>query len=112
MSNAHCSSTEEGTNKLKALFFSAATLSGAFGGLIAYGVQHNLTYAATGRYPWQWLFIIEGVLAIGVGILIIILLPRVPDDLSAHNKGHWLFDKAEIELAKTRYGCKSRQSTE
>lgn len=43
-----------------AIYFSAATLSGAFSGLIAYGIGNDLTLAATGREPWRWLFIVEG----------------------------------------------------
>ncbi|KAH8697045.1 retrograde regulation protein 2 [Talaromyces proteolyticus] len=75
----------------------------AFGGLIAYGIQHDLTYTVTGRHPWAWLFLIEGLLAVFAGLLVLVLLPRFPDDLRARNRKHWLFTKEEIDLAADRY---------
>ena len=41
-----------------AAFMCSATLSGAFGGCIAYGVGHM--NGAAGLEGWRWLFIIEG----------------------------------------------------
>lgn len=89
-----------------ALFYSASSLSGAFGGMIAYGIQSDLTYEITGRHPWAWLFLIFGCVAILVGIIVVVLLPRFPDDLLARNRKHWLFTKEEIDLAAERYGCR------
>ena len=57
-----------------------------------------------GRAPWQWLFIIEGVMAIGVGILVWLVLPPFPDQISQAK--HWLFTEADIELAIARSRCK------
>ncbi|KAH8699107.1 major facilitator superfamily domain-containing protein [Talaromyces proteolyticus] len=85
-----------------AIYYSCATLSGAFGGLIAYGIEVNLPYVRSGRYPWSWLFLIEGVIAIGAGILIVLFLPRMPDDLQRRKRSHWLFTKEEINLATDR----------
>ncbi|KAK5381971.1 hypothetical protein LTR20_007951 [Exophiala xenobiotica] len=85
------------------IFFSCATISGSFGGLIAYSIEKHLSLEKTGRAPWSWLFIIEGVLAIGIGILVITLLPRLPDDLQKRGKKHWLFTKEEIDLAAKRF---------
>ena len=64
-----------------AMNYSAATISGAFSGLIAYGVDRNLSMATTGRAPWRWLLIIDGSIAMGVGVLVWIMLPRFPDRL-------------------------------
>jgi len=50
-----------------AIFFSAAALSGSFGGLLAAAIQ-NLD-AAGGRPGWAWIFIIEGVLTVLVGLV-------------------------------------------
>lgn len=88
-----------------AIFFSFATISGSFGGLISYGIDRNLSFEKTGRAPWSWLFIIEGIIAIGIGIIAFLLLPRLPDDLQRRGKKHWLFTKAEIDLATTRFAC-------
>ncbi|MBE7180479.1 MAG: MFS transporter, partial [Terriglobus roseus] len=41
-----------------ALFFSAATIAGAFGGLIARGIME--IDGRAGLKSWQWIFIIEG----------------------------------------------------
>ncbi|KFY91883.1 hypothetical protein V500_04415 [Pseudogymnoascus sp. VKM F-4518 (FW-2643)] len=86
-----------------AIFFSCSTISGSFSGLIAYGIQKYLTFAKTGRAPWSWLFIIEGCVAIGIGIIAFVLLPRLPDDLQKSGKNHWLFTKEEIDLAVVRF---------
>ncbi|KAF3923993.1 hypothetical protein ABW21_db0203285 [Orbilia brochopaga] len=83
-----------------ACYYSTATLSGAFSGLIAYGIGHNLKKSNTGHSPWEWLFIIEGVIGIFVGILVIILLPSFPDKMK--NGRNWLFTVEEINLAKER----------
>lgn len=78
--------------------------AGAFSGLIAYGVQINLTRGTTGRDPWRNLFIIEGVLAVFVGILVYVLLPRFPDRIKGGKT--WLFSKEEIDLAVQRMTSK------
>ncbi|KAH8808685.1 major facilitator superfamily domain-containing protein [Xylogone sp. PMI_703] len=83
-----------------ALYYSAATISGAFSGLISYGVQKDLTLQATGRESWRWLFIVDGALALGVGFLTWLILPNFPDQIK--NKKHWLFSPAEIDLAIVR----------
>lgn len=90
-----------------AIYYACATLSGAFGGLIAYGVQSDLG-SQGGRKPWSWLFLIEGVLAIGIGLLVILALPRFPDDLHRREKNHWLFTSEEIDLAYNRYNGKPK----
>jgi MFS family permease len=90
------------TDNHLAAYYSAATLSGAFSGLIAYGVQKNLD-GVGGRRNWQWLFIIEGTLAIGVGIIFWLLLPPYPDQIK--NDKHWLFKPEEIALARDRARC-------
>ena len=41
-----------------ALFFGAATLAGAFGGLIAYAILR--LDGESGVNGWQWIFILEG----------------------------------------------------
>lgn len=60
-----------------AFFYSATTISGVFSGLIAYAIQKDLDHVG-GRPSWQWLFIIEGSAAIGIGLLCAILLPGFP----------------------------------
>ncbi|OQU96307.1 hypothetical protein CLAIMM_02409 [Cladophialophora immunda] len=85
-----------------AILYAASTTSGAFGGLIAYAIQRDLSQEATGRAPWRWLFLIEGIAAIFVGLLVITLLPRYADDLQKRGKRHWLFTEEEIASAAER----------
>lgn len=74
-------------------------IAGAISGIIAYGVSKNLD-GENGYFAWQWLFIIEGSMTIFFGILIIILLPPLPDTTSKH--GHFLF-RSERERAIISY---------
>ena len=45
-----------------ALFFSAATLAGAFGGILARGIAEMS--GVGGKSAWAWIFILEGLLSI------------------------------------------------
>lgn len=49
-----------------AIFFSAATLAGAFGGLLASGISEM--DGVGGRPGWSWIFIIEGLITIIVAL--------------------------------------------
>ncbi|CAO3563423.1 unnamed protein product [Mortierella alpina] len=59
------------------IFFSAATIAGAFGGLLAYGIA--LMHGAGGLRAWQWIFIIEGIPTIICSIIAYIFLPDFPE---------------------------------
>jgi len=48
-----------------ALFFSAATAAGAFGGLLAFGIG-KLDHK-DGLNAWSWIFIIEGAITLAIG---------------------------------------------
>ncbi|KAH9870999.1 hypothetical protein J1614_006573 [Plenodomus biglobosus] len=50
-----------------ALFFSAATLAGAFGGILARGIAEM--NGVGGKAAWAWIFILEGLLSILVSIV-------------------------------------------
>ncbi|OAL47511.1 high-affinity nicotinic acid transporter [Pyrenochaeta sp. DS3sAY3a] len=50
-----------------ALFFSAATLAGAFGGILARGIAEM--DGVGGKAAWSWIFILEGLLSIVVSIV-------------------------------------------
>ncbi|KAI0817097.1 major facilitator superfamily domain-containing protein [Xylaria sp. FL0064] len=81
-----------------AIFLCSATLAGAFGGAVAYGVGHiNRTHGLEG---WRWLFIIEGVPSVALGFLVMFLLPNYPEYAS------WL-SKEEKELEVRRLGVNS-----
>ncbi|KAJ9064881.1 hypothetical protein DSO57_1025603 [Entomophthora muscae] len=61
-----------------ALLSASSQLAGAFGGLIAYSVK-----ALEGRWGlkgWQWLFFVEGVVTVVMGIITWWALPATPND--------------------------------
>ncbi|ORX94249.1 MFS general substrate transporter [Basidiobolus meristosporus CBS 931.73] len=76
-----------------ALFFSSASLAGAFGGALAYGMgRMNGVSKLKG---WQWIFLIEGLATILVGIITWFYLPNYP------HQAKWLTE-SERELAEAR----------
>ncbi|KAF9586550.1 hypothetical protein BGW38_002307 [Lunasporangiospora selenospora] len=58
------------------LFFSAATVAGAFGGLLAYAITRM--EGILGLTGWQWIFIIEGFLTIIASVVAYFRLPDLP----------------------------------
>ncbi|KAH7334907.1 major facilitator superfamily domain-containing protein [Rhizoctonia solani] len=73
------------------LYVSGAPLASAFGGVIAYGVQHIHSRIAT----WRILFLIEGIPTILVGLLAFLVLPSRPEATNRLNE-------AERKLALRR----------
>ncbi|KAF2168681.1 hypothetical protein M409DRAFT_36326 [Zasmidium cellare ATCC 36951] len=78
-----------------AFVYWAATISGAFSGLIAYAVGDSLRLENTGRDSWRWLFIIEGSMAMFVGILVWLILPPSPESLKQKT---WLLSSEEVAI--------------
>ncbi|ORY60005.1 putative nicotinamide mononucleotide transmembrane transporter protein [Pseudomassariella vexata] len=60
-----------------AIFFSAATAAGAFGGLLARGIVEM--DGVGGRRGWAWIFILEGILTIIVAIVAFFIMNDYPD---------------------------------
>lgn len=60
-----------------AWFYAGSSLANAFGGLIGAGVLGGLD-GAHGIHGWRWLFIIEGVITVGVAVSSIFILPNYP----------------------------------
>ncbi|KAH7325632.1 major facilitator superfamily transporter [Stachybotrys elegans] len=63
-----------------AIFASSVAVSGAFGGLLATGISFLNGHA--GLAGWQWLFILEGIPAILVGVMVWFWLPDYPQTAS------------------------------
>jgi MFS family permease len=61
-----------------AIFFSAAAISGSFGGLLAAAIQ-NMD-GLGGKPGWAWIFIIEGALTVVVGLLSFWMVHDFPDE--------------------------------
>lgn len=55
-------------------------MAGLFSGLIAWAVEKDLE-GVDGRHAWQWLFLVEGIPTIALGIVVCLLLPGLPDQL-------------------------------
>ncbi|KAI1778066.1 major facilitator superfamily domain-containing protein [Hypoxylon cercidicola] len=60
-----------------AFLYSGALISGAFSGLMSAGITQNMD-GARGFGAWQWLFIIEGVITVGISFLAAFILPNFP----------------------------------
>ncbi|KAF8198500.1 major facilitator superfamily domain-containing protein [Pholiota molesta] len=57
-------------------FFSAASVSGAFSGLLAFGI---INMNGVGNRPgWAWVFILEGLFTLAFGLCSFLLLPSSP----------------------------------
>ncbi|KAF2169422.1 hypothetical protein M409DRAFT_65091 [Zasmidium cellare ATCC 36951] len=68
--------TEERSIRV-ALILASATLAGAFGGAIAYGVGHM--NGTAGLSAWRWLLILEGLPSIVSAFLVYFILPDYPE---------------------------------
>jgi nitrate/nitrite transporter NarK len=92
------------------IFYTAASLSGAFGGLLARGL--NAIGPSGGLEGWRWIFIIEGLLTVLVGLCSALFLPNsiesakflapIEKDIARHrldqqNAAHEAFDWAEVK---------------
>ncbi|KAI1658168.1 MFS general substrate transporter [Daldinia decipiens] len=77
-----------------AFLYSGALISGAFSGLISAGITQNMN-GTGGLGAWQWLFIIEGVITVGIAFVAFWILPNFPRTTS------WL-SKEEKALAVWR----------
>lgn len=61
-----------------AIFFSAAALAGSFGGLLAAGIAQM--GGVGGKPGWAWIFILEGLATIVVGIASYWMVQDFPDE--------------------------------
>lgn len=61
-----------------AIFFSSATLSGAFGGILAYALSRM--HGIGGKPGWFWIFAIEGLMTFVVGCIAPWMIEDFPED--------------------------------
>lgn len=64
----------------QAYFFSAASIAGAFSGLLAYGISYMDGVA--GLAGWRWIFILEGMLTVVVAFSAYFVLHDYPETAS------------------------------
>ncbi|KAJ6521968.1 MFS general substrate transporter [Mycena vulgaris] len=62
------------------LFFGAASMAGAFSGLLAYGI--NFMSGTHGLLGWSWIFILEGIATVVVGFMAFFILVDFPSTAS------------------------------
>lgn len=85
-----------------AIILASATLAGAFGGALAFGIGHmNQTH---GLSAWRWLFILEGLPSCLSSILVFFFFPDYPETVK------WLSEE-EKELAKERLFTEGSKGT-
>ncbi|KAI8145523.1 major facilitator superfamily domain-containing protein [Fennellomyces sp. T-0311] len=60
------------------IFFGCATLAGAFGGVLAYGIMQM--DGIRGMHGWQWIFIIEAIPTLFLATITYFVLPNVPEN--------------------------------
>ncbi|KEF60315.1 uncharacterized protein A1O9_01875 [Exophiala aquamarina CBS 119918] len=85
-----------------AIILASATLAGAFGGAIAFGVGHMNQTA--GMSAWRWLFILEGLPSILSAVSVWFLLPDYPEEAA------WL-TADEKQLAARRLATEGSKGT-
>lgn len=79
-----------------ALFFSAATAAGAFGGLLARLI--NEMDGVAGYHGWQWIFILEGIATVVVAAASFWMLYDYPDTAKFLSTEERHFMKARLAL--------------
>lgn len=72
--------------KMTALFFAAVPLSGVIGGPISGAIIEQM-HGSIGAHGWQWLFILEGIPSVLIGLCIPVLLTDSPA------QAKWLSDE-------------------
>ncbi|KAI5831300.1 MFS general substrate transporter [Schizophyllum commune Tattone D] len=72
-----------------AIFFSAATVAGAFGGILAFGIEKMEGIA--GLHGWQWIFCLEGILTVICAVASYFFMHDYPETatfLTADERAH------------------------
>ena len=87
------------SSKRFSIFFLGNMFVQALGGDIAYGVLHMRGVA--GLAGWQWLFILEGLITITIGIVFGILFPRSPAHPISLTNIRW-FTERESQILTQR----------
>ncbi|EAQ82877.1 hypothetical protein CHGG_11053 [Chaetomium globosum CBS 148.51] len=92
--------TEERSVRV-AFILASATLAGAFGGAIAYGIGHM--NGAQGLSAWRWLFIIEGAPSCASAVLVWFLLPDYPEEFLKGRQREVALARLAVEGSKSSH---------
>ena len=83
----------EGAAVQKAFYFTGASLSGSFSGLLATALRKM--DGISGQHGWQWVFYIEGIFTVAVAIVCYFIIPNGP-------RGCFMLSPLERELIMER----------
>jgi MFS family permease len=96
--------------RMTALFMTAVAISNVIGGPLSGAIMQFLD-GVNGWQGWQWLFLLEGVPSVLIGVLVLVLLddnPRKARWLSEDERALMLRHLAEDEAAKSVLGLRHR----
>ena len=88
--------TKDELGKRNMIIASGIPIAGAVGGFVAAGIAKMMD-GAGGLLPWQWLFIIEGLIGILVGVSGYYLLPNYP-----HNTSWLTPEERQVAMARVQ----------
>ncbi|CEP23610.1 unnamed protein product [Cyberlindnera jadinii] len=89
--------TKKELGRRHTIYFVGNLGASALGGLIAAGILKDLT-DVNGWSGWRWLFFIEGIVTIAVGVVLLFLLPKSTQDSST-----FLLRKWQLYTERERY---------
>ncbi|KAL4890226.1 major facilitator superfamily domain-containing protein [Aspergillus ambiguus] len=81
------------TAKRLALFYLLGSALSGFGGILAYGLQQM--DGVDGKAGWRWIFIMEGILTVLVGLIGFIFIVDFPEDA---RRTRWFLTDREIDI--------------
>lgn len=100
--------TENEVAKRITSFRSALGVASATGGVIAGGIVQTMANRA-GLRAWQWLFVIEGLIAVAIGLAGFMMVPNYP-----HQTTSWITEherKATLDIQTSRDATISTSSS-
>lgn len=89
----------------QALFFSAASIAGAFSGLLAFGISKM--DGVGGLEGWRWIFILEGIATVLVAIMAFFLIYDFPE-----TAGFLTEEEREFVIRRLKYQGQTAASAE
>jgi ACS family pantothenate transporter-like MFS transporter len=93
--------TEAEIGKRSAIFSTSAQLGSLFSGVLQGSIVSSLQ-GYRGLDSWQWLFLLDGIIAIPIAIYGFLCFPGTPTMGRGRNKTVWFLSEEERQLAITR----------
>ncbi|KAG7823136.1 hypothetical protein KL919_004013 [Ogataea angusta] len=90
------------------IFFSCTSVAGGCGGAIAYRL-YDLN-GVHGLSAWQWIYVVEGTISAGLGIILYFLITDFPEDARYLSKNETTFLKKKLEVYSGNSGFEIKQT--